>query len=584
MKCTHCNADLEGGAKFCTVCGQPVPEGVIPPDPETEPAKKITAGEILAKVKGFFATLGGKIKPALSKVGEKSKDVAKKADGKLEQFLGDKKMYLYAGVIGLVGLIIVISVIAAIIPNGNGYLTTQQVGIDVMDEKIYILKDSKAIELKTSAEAIADKFISIDGETILFLDDEGILHRVKGKKTVEIVEDVKDYIAAPFGNSVLFYSSEDDEEILYYTKTSKGKPIEVFESDDENALNEIAISPDGKSAAFTVYDDEGDSYLYYFNGKKSTKIKKCDGALVGLSNGGKYIYVASTNEDGKTNLYCYNKKGDSNKIGALTGSSVSFNLDGTEVMFANEDKTLVSVKGKEPIKVAKASGLKLMLPTNATQENYAISDHALVLPVESLFKHVYQASDRNISFEQGYTSSTQVFYITKKENKCIKLLSGKNISGATLDLSAEYIYYVDGDELMVLKISKGEKAEDKAKTIAEDVGSFVITSDRKYVYYIDDQDLYVVNGKKGGKEKKISKGDVMYLAIDDKDFVYYVDDESDVYATKGKKEGKRILSEGMIAPSAGIPVYAFDEDAIYATRGRRTPKKLLDIEFDIGFN
>ena len=59
MKCTNCRADLEGGAKFCTLCGTPVPEGVVPEDP-----KSFDFGAILVATKAFFANVCGKIKPA----------------------------------------------------------------------------------------------------------------------------------------------------------------------------------------------------------------------------------------------------------------------------------------------------------------------------------------------------------------------------------------------------------------------------------------------------------------------------------------------------------------------------------------
>jgi hypothetical protein len=117
MKCTNCRADLEGGAKFCTLCGTPVPEGVVPEDP-----KSFDFGAILVATKAFFANVCGKIKPACAAGCSKIKALAGKGDEKLGEKLGDKKMYVYAGFIGLIGILMVIAAIAGLIPNDNGYL------------------------------------------------------------------------------------------------------------------------------------------------------------------------------------------------------------------------------------------------------------------------------------------------------------------------------------------------------------------------------------------------------------------------------------------------------------------------------
>ncbi len=564
MKCIYCNAVLEADANFCMECGKPVPEEMkpVPEEPASAPAQeKISAAEVGAKIKSFFTGLGTKIKPFCSKVWGKTRELAKKADEKLEGILGEKKMYVYAGVIGIVGLIIVISAIAGIIPNGNGYLIYDaSIGLDSYDETVYMMKEGKAIELKTDAEGVDSHQTSIDGKVTVFKDD-GVLYQIKGKKTRELAEDVGSYTLSLYGDSVVYQVVDGLEITYYYCKLSNGKSVEIHENEIDSMLLSFTISPDGKSVAYVASDDL-DADLYYFNGKKSEKVTGCEGSVIGMSNGGKYIYTAETNDEGKTSLHSYNKKGKDTKIDSCSLSGFALNLDGTQIMFYDDGKTYVSAKAKEPVRVAGAT-IELLTPAYTT-ESYKASSAGVFYPVESLYDHVY-------------TSGSTAYYVSKKESKNIKLVKADS-SAFTLDNSAQFLYYMEDDSLMALQISKGEKAEDKAKEIAEDVVYYVLTSNRKYVYFVnDDRELHVVNGKKGGKTKEISDDDVMMPpVISEDDFVYYFCDDA-VYATSGKKKGKQIMDDALYGESGGY-VYIIEEDAIYAARGRSKPKKLIDID------
>ena len=552
MKCTNCRADLEGGAKFCTLCGTPVPEGVVPEDP-----KSFDFGAILVATKAFFANVCGKIKPACAAGCGKIKTLAVKGDEKLGEKLGDKKMYVYAGFIGLIGILMVIAAIAGLIPNDNGYLGYDYaVELEANDDTVYLMKEGKAIALSTDAESVSNYTSSIDGKVTVFTS-EGVLYAVKGKKAVKIAEDVASYSLSLYGDYVVYCTTEST---YYHCKVSNGKATEMFEYSDDEFLVCYAISPNGKNVAYVTVDEEYEGTLYYFNGKKSTKITKRNAAVVGLSDGGKYIYCVEESKSGKTSLISYNKKGKETKIDSCDyDDGFCFNLDASEIMFMSNGKTYVSVKGKEPIKVA-SSDLELLTPAGVN-ESHEITENSSFYPVETLFNHVY-------------VSGNAAYFVSKKESKNIKLVKGSDF---TLDSSAQYLYYMDKEDLMVLQISKGEKAEDKAKLIAEEAYFYIVTSDRKLVYYADeDRELYAVNGKKGGKSKKVSSDELLAPpVIDRNDVVYYNADES-VYAVKGKKE-KKIIDEALCGDIGGY-VYIIDEDNIYAARGQRKPKKLISID------
>ena len=557
MKCTKCQAEIENGEKSCPACGQPVEEEVISEEIASEEAPEATVQPTTEENTpapesegGFFAKLLGKIK-----------EIAAKCDEKIGEKLGDKKTYAYAGVIGLIGLVIVVSVIAAIIPNGNGYLGYDRVvGFDVMDDKVYMMAEGKAIALKTDAESVGKYSSSIDGKVSVFMSD-GALYTVKGKKAVKIAEDVSSYTLSLYGDYVVYCAVDGIESTYYHCKVSNGKATEMFEYSDDEFLVCYAISPNGKNVAYVTVDEEYEGTLYYFNGKKSTKITKRNAAVVGLSDGGKYIYCVEESKSGKTSLISYNKKGKETKIDSCDyDDGFCFNLDASEIMYYSNGKTYVSVKAKKPVKVA-SNELYLITPDGVTT-TYKAGNNSFFYPVDSLFEHVY-------------TSGNAVYFVSRKESKNVKLVKTSNTK---LDNTAQYLYYMDKNDLMVLEIAKGEKAEDKAKLIAEDVDFFRITSDRKLAYIInEDNELCVVNGKKGGKVKRVSSEEVEMMdpVISSDDIVYFYSDGS-IYAVNGKK-AKKIIEDAMYGAEGGY-VYIMDEDSLYVARGTRSPKKLVSID------
>lgn len=571
MFCTKCGAQIEDGAKFCTSCGQKVddtpvaapaaeaaptaaPEAApeVAPEAVAAPAeKKDTVGELVIKAKALWAAVVEKVKPAL-----------RKADDKMAEVLGDKRSYAYAGVLVLLGLILTVSVIAAIIPDGNGYLTTNEFQMDYnSDDEVYLFTEGKAIKVKTDSEGVSDFKSSIDGEVIVFEYDD-TLYQLKGKKAKAFAEEADSFTLSLYGDSVVYTVTDGIEKTYYYAKVG-GKSVEIFSNEidliDGAILSSYIISPDGKSVAYTV--TEGlETDLYYFNGKKSEKVAGCDGKVVGMSSGGKYIYAVVIDEDLSTDLYVYNKNGKREKIDSCSGR-FALNLDGTEIMFFDDGKSYISVKGKEAQKVA-GDEVSLILPRYTT--TYSAGSGTVIYPIDSLYGHVY-------------SSGSTAYFVAKKESKNVKLV--KADSSLKLDDSAEFLYYMDDETLMCLEISKGENAKDKAKEIAEDVESYVVTSDRKYLYYVSDDELFVVNGKKGGKPKTIESDDVArQLVISNDDYVYYYCDDA-LCVTKGKSKGKALM-EDAACESLGGYVYIFDDDSdiMYSARGKSKPKKILELD------
>ena len=209
---------------------------------------------------------------------------------------------------------------------------------------------------------------------------------------------------------------------------------------------------------------------------------------------------------------------------------------------------------------------RLLLTNDSNSFSGVFSSHATTYPVEDLYDHVYTVSS---------DGKTNLWHV-KSAKKVIKLAS--NVYSCQLDADAEYVYYTNkSGDLSVLKISHGEKAADKAKELADEVYTYVVTSNRKLVYYISDGELYSCNAKNGKGKKLIADDDLGgNLAITAKNVVFYAYD-GDLYACSNGRTGKKILSDpiDLYQCKNGV-VYVMDEDSIYVTTGAAKLKKLLD--------
>lgn len=541
MKCPNCGAENAENINFCVTCGSPLTNE----QQGQSPAKNLPFD--VDKVKK-------KILPIV------------------------KNKFVLLGAAAVVLVIILISVISAIAGSDNGYIEVERVLIYYgSDEKIYISSDNKLLKT-TIPGTVADFGTSIDDKYAYVVNDEGDLYVVNGSKVQKVAGDVVDVELAVTGKGLLYtvVSEEEDGEIELFHYVLGKKSVSVFDGDVESYV----ISPDGKTAAYTVReeadeddeDDDGKMLTYFFDGKKSTKISSSDLSLHGLSNSGKYIYTAQKNDEGGYILYSLNKKGEKTKLGNAassnsydfwgelveSGPSLYFNADHTQVLFYNDGKTYVSEKGKAADGSVKNKELTLVL----TEEAYRFDN---TYPVDNLYDHVYRSGD-------------DVWFIRKNSDKSVKLIS--KASYLTLDSTASYLYYVyDNDELRVIKISDGEKATDKAKTIVdENVSMYVVTSDRDLVYYVYDKELYSANGKKGKNVKHISSDELSdsYLCLSENDTVFYNID-GDLYACSNGKKGTKVLSETELGYSINGIVFAYQDDVVWTTKAKKF-KKLITIE------
>ena len=547
MICSKCGAENAEEVKFCASCGNEMamnPEESVEEIVATEENVETAAPETEAAPKKDVLA---PVKPLLEKV---------------KPFLEKYKLFVI-GAAGLIALILCISILASIFGGGNGYDPYKHnISVEIDDGEVVIIYDAKkAKATDLEASYIDEHQASLDGSVVAILTDAGELAVVKGTKLTRVAEEVVSFVLSVDGTGLGYVTENDDAYTLtlYNVKNKKAKTVTEWLSD-----NNIQIAPNGDSIAyFEQKEDAEEASLMFFKGSKSTKITSTEVALLGIANNGKYIYAIAENDEGDEILYSYNTKGDRDKIGACNTPYVCFNEDHTQILYFNREdgyKSYISTKGKEGNKIASSMAVPLT-PNSCEPYSYG---RASTIPTDNLYNKVYVCSTE---------SGNNIWYIRKNTDKSVKLVNG--VSNAVLSEDGDKVYYVDDNELKVLKISKGDNASDKAKLLAEDVDNFVITSDGKKVYYTSDNSLYCVNAKNGKGKKTIANDDVKSrLYINGKDVVYYIM-EGDLYASKNGSKGKKVLSDvdSVNATANGI-VYVSTDDAYYATKGAKKPSKI----------
>lgn len=547
MFCPKCGVENAEGAAFCTACGNalnpaPVEDTVVVSEEIAETVE--TPATVEAPKKDLLAS----VKPLLEKV---------------KPFVEKNKLFVAAGA-GVLALVLCITILCAVFGGGNGYSPLKHtIDVFVEDGKVWILYDAKkAKSTSLEAEGIDDTQTSMDGSILVLLTDEGNLAFVKGTKLTKIDEEVEGFLISADGTGIA-YVVENDEAMtlkLYNVKTKKAKTVTNWLYDDS-----IALAPNGDSVAYyEKKEDDDEARMMFFKGSKSKKVTSAEVNLLGMSNGGKYIYAIGEDDEGESFLYRYNTKGDRSKIGKCDVPYVYFNEDHTQIAYYNTEdgyKTYISTNGKEGKKIASAIASPMLPRSVEFFESYRTA----TVPTDDLYNKVYTCQT-----DKG----SSVWFIRKNADRSQKLVG--NVSRATISEDAKYVYYVDDGELKVLTVKKGDNAADKAKTIAEDVDSYIVTSDGKKLYYTADDALYCVNAKTGKGKKTVAREDVQSsLYINDKDVVYYKMD-GDVYASKNGSKGKKVVSDAdSIFSTANGVVYIRTDDAIFATKGAKKPTKVF---------
>ena len=618
MFCTKCGANLPDGTKFCTICGTSL-EAAAPVEPVAEPVAEVEAPATPATETKTQESS----KIDVNAVKDQLVDTLKPVTNGFKSFFSKKAVRI--GVIAGIVLLLAVGILGAILSANSGFVTVKQdVLLEAEDGTLNIIVNGKVlkdtIELPSKKDINGDPIKNDDGDKEYYsyypsssMDGkvtgilvygykyekskdgsvehvyESELYVLKGKKLKMVAEDVVDFTVSVNGKGVAYTTEnekgEDDRFTtytlsLYNTGNKKSTTVsdEVFIENSADVSFEM--SPDGKSVVYYVgeYDEDSKKAEYsvmLFSGKKSTEIASFDSddkkniKVVGLSNKGKYIYAIETeySDSGKveSTMYCFNNKGKSTKLEECDAAfNGAMNKDHTQILFFNEGETYVAKKNKPAERLFKKE-VFLVAPDNVGYSKNTA-------PISNFYGQVYGT----------YSDGECDIYLIKKPGKDNKLVDGCR-DNVTMDDSGKYIYYVtDKQDLKCVKVSMSKNAKSKAVDIAEDVTSYVVTSNRKLVYFRDGDELYSVNGKKGGDPKEVCDEDVRAMVLTKDDVLFYLvadedDKEGELFATKNGKEGKSVLDDVTdFEIAANDILYAYCDEDIYVSSGKKMKKLNLN--------
>ena len=194
-------------------------------------------------------------------------------------------------------------------------------------------------------------------------------------------------------------------------------------------------------------------------------------------------------------------------------NSVLFNKDATQMMFNNDGKTYLTVKGGEKNKVFSSAVYSMFTP------DYTVGSSAGgVVPVSDLRGQTY------------YTSGGVYFLDSKGESKKIT----SDFDGFALSESgSNLIYLKKGDLVKVTNLAKGTEED---LTDEGDILSFQAAGDLSVVYYLNrDGELYYQKGS--GKPVEVGDDVDSFLMVPNSKTCAGISDGQRFVTTGGKSTG-----------------------------------------------
>ena len=555
MFCPKCGTKLEEDTVFCTNCGTKIENNIewspgfseafqkdasdaVQPEPVNQPTKD--AGEEGAADETFYQQ-------------------KKKFNGK-DFFKKNSKTLIGIAAVFIAAFLAVKLFSALFFRSLDSVISVY----DQKDKKSTIYLNAKMID---TVDGEAQIFGNMDGSAFYIVDGKYTVYYLKGKKLVKVMKDCSEIRIANHDKTALLI---DKDNVLSRYNGSK-----LEEITDKN-VSEIVISGDGNYYAYTILNDdyEYDSYI----GKSPDKeVKVKNAKIFAMSEKCDYIYGI----DDEDNLLNINKKGDKETLAKDVQHDFMLNEKGTEIIFIMNDKTYISVKGKDKTKVSNGIIMNIYGKKNKSSNVslYSTSDFTDAMVV------------RVSNFYPIDTFKKSIAYMKEAGEDNICLLSGKYeaeeiVSDVSLlckvDEKASKIYYIEDSDLYYVKAKKGAKEEKLAQNI-RDAYQVFISDDCEDIYYInEDDELYYIKGTREAKaidkDLKVNSWNYptvingkLYIGIGDK--FYYINGSK-------AKELKKI--KGMKYDSMAQKVYAYDNDKLYEVK-KGVLKKLKGSFEGIGY-
>lgn len=410
------------------------------------------------------------------------------------------------------------------------------------DETIYFLTNGEKVDSRLDAEKLESWNTSMDGNVAYFTVKEGkdvVLYVLSGKDVLYVTENADQVMMTETGSAVAYIENEE----LYLYDVNKASAEKV--ATEVESL--MTISPDGKTVAFMGLDD----MTYLCNEGKLTEMTE-ETTVVSISNGGKYIYCIEMNEEDVPCLYLYNLKGNVGLVAEdVNTENATFytNKEHTQLIFqamGRSDYKWYAVEKKElEDEKHDLSSTDLFAPVVPVGAQRYDRDGLIVLGVESLSGMAYSTADVD-------DETAKLVFVNSGWETSILVSKVTNIQ---INANGDKIYYMKSGRLFSIEA----KARAQSNQLADDVVSYVITSDGKTVYYIDENEILYY--QKGEKNLELSE-DVQQLYVTHDGYALFVSEDS-LYSADGSKTSTVVddFEAGYVITAADCTYYAVEEDA-----------------------
>lgn len=443
--------------------------------------------------------------------------------------------------------LVVICILGSVLSNADRYQRVADYKKVYLrqDDDVLVNVEGKTIECEEDINFIR---YSADNSLTAVMDTDKTLWVVKGKKLVQVEEDVEAFRISTYGDAIAYMKDiKSGKGELYLYNVSKGKSTELSKDAYEFGYS-FVMSPDGKSVAFLEADKKGNSVLMVSkNGKEAEELEK-SATPYAVSDNAKYVYYVKDNK-----LYVNDEKIESKE----RVNRLFFNADCTEVLYSAGGETkYFTVKNGEAVKVDKKSLSGIGVP-NGVVVAYDDMYRTVVYGIDTFDKSV-------VAIENG------LYYMSDGGEELEKITS--SLDAAQLSEDGKSLLYIDdGDLVYVKNVAKPDKAEKIKKLDADELYA---SKDLKTVYFINEDDELCYLKKDEGVV--IAKDIYRAAYSDEYGVIYFQDDDELCYAKKTKKSVKTITDDASSLYKEGDYItFNLDDEACVMT-GKSKFKNLED--------
>ncbi len=525
IKCPACGADVQDTMRFCSSCGAQLPK--------EEPVEE-----------------------NLSTAEPASASAAASATALPSQAVMSYIQKYWKWLVGAVALVFLLILAVNLLKPAKYTQPKKLLTIIPKDDAILVEVNHKQTAKIACDNIACDMYrwmVSLDGSKAVIAvrdeveDDYFTLYMQDGKK---IADHVTNFLLSASGNGVVYERITDsgEDDTTYEIGLWNGKNVTIHR-DYHSEADSLAISPDGKTVAYSLDEDDA-SVGYYYDGKERTVGK--DTMPVALSNGGKYIYYLKSDT-----LYVQKKDRSDSRV--KLGEDVKtayFNRDLSQIIYTaqtdNGIRTYFSKNGGEKISL-KGQLSELLLPraTSMTRPQ--------IVGIDGFENSFYRSDDNDL------------YYINKKMEVSTVV---SNVNTVFLAEDGKTVTYLKNSAIYQLNGSK-ENAE-KVKLVEDDVAKLIATTDDgKAVFFIND-DKEIRYQKGTGKTQLVTDdfSDYSSELFRGKTFFYVCDDK--LYRSDGGKgsviKGLTGEIETVYADSFEVSIYVTNDDgdrvSYYSTNGK----------------